>query len=179
MYLSKTSIHTKDVGIAKEWIEVIIYSLILSLAAFARINLWFTPIPFVLQNSLAVFLPFILGTRKACYSIILFLFQGAIGLPVFSGFGGLWVLLGPSGGYLFGYLIAAFFSSIAYKKMQKTTLNAFLAMTLGHFIVYLCGWSRLLMYISPMKAFLLGVCPFILGGFFKAIVLIKSYSYFK
>ena len=72
-----------------------------------------TPVPIVLQNMLVILTSLVLGTKLGVLSVALFLFTGLIGLPVFSGGGGgLARFLGPTGGFLYGYLLASFISSV-------------------------------------------------------------------
>ena len=78
------------------------------LAVSAWITVPFGPVPFTLQVFVMVFALFALSPRECLVSIAGYLLLGAIGLPVFSAMrGGIGVILGPSGGFLWGYLIGA------------------------------------------------------------------------
>ena len=119
--------------------------------------------------------------RKAAFSILFYLAQGAFGLPVFAmGASGLAILLGPRGGYLFGYFIAAYLAGIFIEKQkEKTYTKAFEAMLLGNFIIYLCGISHLSRFVGLKNAFLLGVLPFVVGDLIKAFLGLKVLQFMK
>src|SRR3989344_519623 len=91
--------------------------------AWFKIPLPFTPVPITLQTLMVLLSGAMLGPYYGALSMIIYLLLGAIGLPVFAGgSSGVGALLGPSGGYLFSYPVAAF--AIGYM-MQKKRLNAF------------------------------------------------------
>ncbi len=98
-----------------------------------------------------------------------------MGYPVFAGgASGIAHLLGPRGGYLFGYLCAGFFVGLLQQESRKKNgLTLFTHMALGNLIVYLCGWAYLSTFIGIRGALLLGVAPFILGDLLKLIFFTK------
>jgi biotin transport system substrate-specific component len=155
---------------------IIASSLILSLAAYIRIPLFFTPIPLVIQNSLAVLIGALLGARKGSFAVILFLIYGCFNLPVFAGGNaGLSLLLSPcSGGYLMGYAIAAFVTGAILEKYPKKIFASF---AMGHLVILLCGCSFLSLSLGWNKAFYLGVVPFIIPDILKTLFLVKSSQY--
>lgn len=114
---------------------MVLCSLFASLAAIcAWISLPVGDIAFTMQT-FAVFLTLgILGGKWGTVSILIYLALGAVGLPVFSGFqGGIGILLGVTGGYLWGFL----FSGLCYWLLEK--LGRPVAMTAAMLICYLCG----------------------------------------
>lgn len=152
---------------------VLLASFVICLSGQIAIPLWFTPVPIATQNSVVLLMAVLLGARRGAAATFAFLAQGAFGLPVFSnGTGGFPVLLGPTGGYLIGYLIAAFVAGYIAEK-RRTVGNAFSAMTIGGLIIYLCGASYLATFVGISKAFFLGVAPFILGDLFKMLAGMK------
>ncbi len=133
----------------------------------------FSPIPFTL-GLLGVFLStFLLGPRLGTISCFIYLLVGTIGLPVFSGFtGGIAVPLGPSGGYLLGYLfipICCFpfknFRTFPFLKLLPGAL-------LGLFLCYFCGtlWLSYQLGIYITQAFLIGTLPYIPFDIIKLFV---------
>src|SRR2546423_1806286 len=97
----------------RNWIQdvavVIGASIIIALFAPVAIPLPFTPVPIATQVHVILLLSCFLGSRRAALTVMTFLIQGAMGLPVFAGgAAGIMVLAGPRGGYLLGYLAAAF-----------------------------------------------------------------------
>lgn len=124
----------------------------------------FSPIPFTL-GLLGVFLAtFLLGARLGTISCLIYLLVGTVGLPVFSGFtGGIAAPLGPSGGYLLGYL----FIPVCCFPFRKLKTSQFLRVLpgalLGLLFCYLCGtfWLSYQLGISFTQAFLIGSLPYI------------------
>ena len=100
------------------------------------------------MQTFAIFTMLLLfGARKSLFALLLYLSMGAIGLPVFSGFGGgVGILLGPSGGYLWGFLPLIGVYALFSKWRSGRTILAVLALFLGLLACYCCGatWYVLL-----------------------------------
>lgn len=140
------------------WIRISLMVSLMIIGAWITIPLPFSPVPFTLQIVIVLLCPFILGTSGAVSAIILYLFMGVIGLPVFSGMrGGLHMLVGPTGGYLFGFLLAMPIMGMLAKK------NMLLSLAIGLLVIYACGVSYLsiLTQISFTKALLIGLVPYL------------------
>lgn len=97
-------------------------------------------VPFTLQT-LAVFIAGgLLGWKRGTICLLIYILLGLIGIPVFSGFkGGAGVLLGPTGGYLIGFIFTAFIVGIISDKFGRKLIPLVLSMILGLFICYLFG----------------------------------------
>ena len=138
----------------------------------------FTPVPITLQPLAVLLAGAILGSRRGALSLIVYVLMGAVGLPVFAqGEGGLPVLLGPKGGYLFGFILAAFVIGLLTEKKRETSFFRLAgAMLLGMVIFYLTGWTqlKLVLGLSWGKSFMAGVLPFLpldlLKVFFAAAI---------
>src|SRR5690242_18662550 len=117
----------------KEVAMVLGASAIIALFAPVSIPLPFTPVPLATQSHVVLLLACLLGAKRASFAVLVFLFQGAIGLPVFSGgAAGILHLAGPRGGYLLGYLVAAFVTGMIMERMaNRTPFKAFAAMGFG------------------------------------------------
>ncbi len=141
----------------------------LALAAPLAIHLPFSPIPITIQVQLVFFLSALLGSRKAVFMVLAFLLQGGMGWPVFAGgAAGVLNMIGPRGGYLLGYLVAAYFVGKHYENAKsKSIVTFFLSMAAGNLIVYVCGFSWLAVYVGLKKAFILGIAPFALADLIK------------
>lgn len=118
-------------------------------------------------QTLSLFLTLsLLGGKAGSAVCLVYLALGAVGLPVFTGFqGGIAILLGPTGGYLWGFLAAA----ILYWVLQ-THVNSWLAMGLGLFLCYICGtaWYFFLYTDAGLWAVILKcVVPYILPDLAK------------
>ena len=82
----------------------------------------------------------LLGARRATCSVFVYILLGAVGLPVFSAFsGGLGFLLGPTGGYIIGFLFTAFVVGFITEKLGKTVGVLALSMTIGILLCYAFG----------------------------------------
>lgn len=166
-----------EFDLIKDVLLVIFGALFLGLFSKVYIPLFFTPIPLILQNSIAISYGYFFKSKKACFSILLFILLGALGLPFFSnGAFGIETLISVKGGYIFGYAIAGFLVGKIFEKSQK---NIALTILFGHMVVLLCGCIGFSFFVGFTKAFLLGVLPFIAGDIFKSIVISKLIKAFK
>src|SRR5579863_1050083 len=93
----------------------------LALCARASVPLPFTPVPVTLSNFAVLLLGLVLGSRLGPAAAALYLVEGAAGLPVFSN--GSLGLLGPTGGYLWAYPVAAFAAAIIFERSKASFLN--------------------------------------------------------
>lgn len=176
MSFAKTlSIEIKKDSYYRDGAIVLLSSILIGLCSLIAIPVAFSPVPIAFQNTLILFLALNLGSRRAAAAVFLFLFQGAMGLPVFAlGKAGWLVFFGPTGGYLIGYLIAAYVTGLIGEKIQRKTLpSAFLAMSAGSAIIYFCGYAYLSSIIGAAQAFTLGVVPFLIGDLFKLVLALK------
>lgn len=144
--------------------SIIVFLASLLLAASSQIVIPWQPIPFTLQSAVVVLLGLTLGSKRSAFAVTLYLFEGAIGLPVFAGFSsGLAALLGSSAGYLFGFLPAAFVAGwLAEQGMARSWLCIFLAGLCSAAVIFVAGVMHLQVIMGWKEAYLLGVQPFLL-----------------
>lgn len=144
------------------------------LAISAKISIPFYPVPLTMQTLVVIGLGLALGPRLGVAAVTLYLLQGAAGLPVFAGTPekgiGLAYMMGPTGGYLAGYLLAAFVAGhLGERGMDRSAIRAFVASLLAGAVLYVPGllWlGALLGWDKPVLAW--GLYPFILGDVTKA-----------
>ncbi len=139
-------------------------------AAGAFIAIPVGPVPIVLQNFFVLLAGLLLGRRWGLASVGVYLAAGALGLPVFAGAaGGIGRLMGPTGGYLAGYLPAVFFVGLISEKLGHHPAADVLAGVVGSGIVYVCGvsWLAFITAMGLKKALFLGFFPFIVGDAVK------------
>lgn len=130
------------------------------------------PIPIVLQNLFVVLAGLLLGKRWALVSVGVFLLVGAIGIPVFAGGkGGIAHFLGPTGGYLIGYLFSAYLTGLISESMRGETTGDVVACLAGFLAVYLFGvpWLVLISGMTWGKAVAVGMLPFLIGDAGKVV----------
>lgn len=128
------------------------------------------PVPIVLQNLFVLVAALLLGRRWAAISVAVYLLAGASGLPVFAGgTGGLGRLLGPTGGYLFGFLAAAYIVGLLAERAGQRVVLEVLAMVVGSLAVYALGvpWLKWITGMSWPQALAVGCYPFLIGDALK------------
>jgi biotin transport system substrate-specific component len=130
------------------------------------------PVPIVLQNMFVYLAGLLLGGRWGLASVGVYLLAGACGLPVFAGgLGGISRFIGPTGGYLIGYLPAVFLIGKISQKAKPRVVSDVLAMICGTLVLYACGvsWLKIVTGMSPAKALALGMVPFLIGDALKIV----------
>lgn len=156
---------SKNQKILWDFFSIFCASFLMILFSCIKIPLFFTPIPLVLQNSVAVFLGASLGSKKGTLAVLLFLLYGCCHL-------GTSTLFSPDAvGYLFGYAAAAFITGTI---LEKTSFSYFSAILAGHLTILILGTGFLAMVIGLKQAFCLGFVPFIVPDILKTIVLTKA-----
>ena len=123
-------------------IRPILYTIIFTglIIVGAQVTVSLGPVPFVLSDFFVLLSGLILGKRYAPIAVGAYLVLGAVGLPVFAGgSGGINHLIGPTGGYLFGYLLAAYLVGTISHNGQRTILKDLLAVLAGYLTIYACG----------------------------------------
>ena len=142
--------------------------------AHISIPLPFTPVPLTLQNFAVILVGLFLGPVAGFSAMVLYLAEGALGLPVFTpqSAGGLAHLMGPSAGYLFAYPLAAAAAGWAVNALQRVTSRfraALVAATLATLPIFLLGacWLAHLLHLGTSATWTLAVAPFIPGEIVK------------
>jgi|BioPla2DNA2_1021312.scaffolds.fasta_scaffold121259_2 biotin transport system substrate-specific component len=129
------------------------------------------PVPFTLQTFFTALSGVILGGRTAALSQVVYLILGCMGLPVFAGGkAGLGIVLGPTGGYILGFILGAYIiGKIVEARAEAGIIGIALAILAGDLIIYGLGtlWLSIIAQLSLAKAFLLGVVPFLLPELLK------------
>jgi biotin transport system substrate-specific component len=147
-------------------------SLLLALCAQIFIPLWFTPVPITGQTLGVLLIGAALGSRRGALAIILYLIEGGSGLPFFAGGGSGWAAFsGPTGGYLIGFVAAAYVVGwLAERGWDRKFWTAAAAMLAAEFVIYLFGVPWLAYFVGPGDALPLGMFPFIPGDIVKLVI---------
>ena len=152
------------------------------LAISSKIKIPFYPVPMTMQTLVVLFLGITLGWKLGVATVALYLFEGMIGLPVFSGSPekgvGMVYFNGPTMGYLIGFLFTAYFSGSF--KFNKNLFIKFLQLLFSVSFIYILGifWlGTLIGWEKPL--FQLGVQPFLLAELFKILIVLFSLSKLK
>ena len=151
-------------------------------AAGAYLVIPIGPVPIVLQNLFIMLAGLLLGVRWGLASVMLYLLLGAVGLPVFAGgAGGVAHFLGPTGGYLLGYIPAvAIIGSISHVR-KPSFLTDLVALVIGSLVVYVCGvpWLKGVLDCPVGKALAVGMIPFLPGDALKIAVALLAAPYIR
>ena len=143
------------------------------------------PIPFsIVPISCATFAVYlsagILGAKSGVISVAIYILLGFVGVPVFAGWSaGAGVVLGPTGGYIFGFMIIAYFTGTFIKRCNNSIFYMAVGMIIGTIGCYGIGsvWLGLQLNLSIWQALMVGVIPYVLGDVIKmvfALFIIKS-----
>ncbi len=152
----------------------------LVIGSYLSITLPFTRVPFTLQVFFLFLVSLIFAPKESFFIVLSYLVLGLIGFPVFAGGrGGIDVLLGPTGGYLWGFLISAPLISLISKNNKD--IMKILGISLGLLIIYALGsvWLMYFMKINYYKALILGVFPFIPFDLLKGFLALFISKYLK
>ncbi len=159
--------HTKQLA------RIGLMSAIICVAGPLSIPLPFSPVPVSLCTLAIYFSAMVLGAKRGALSTAIYLLLGLAGLPVFAGFsGGPGKLLGPTGGYLIGYLFLAAISGFFAERFSRCLPLLLLGMLLATAVCYLIGtlWLARQLETTFLQALLLGTIPYLPFDFFKLIV---------
>lgn len=140
------------------------------IAAGAYMAIPIGPVPIVLQNFFVLLTGLVLGRRWGLMAVGVYLLAGALGLPVFAGgSGGIGRFLGPTGGYLLGYLPAVWVTGLISEKTKSSALGDIIAMVSAAAVIYGLGvsWLKFSTAMDVAKALAVGMFPFLLGDAIK------------
>lgn len=147
-------------------------SLLMTLGAKCEVPFW--PVPMTLQVLVTFVLAGLFGPWRAGAMVGLYLVEGALGLPVFANSPargiGLAYMVGPTGGYLLGFLVAAFASGAWIYGKSRSFVSMLLAMLGGLGVIYLLGAAWLAKFVGIEASVMLGIVPFLLGDLLKVLL---------
>jgi biotin transport system substrate-specific component len=159
---------------------VLLFSVLIALSAYASIPLPFTPVPLTLQTLTVLLTGAVLGSRLGGVTLLAYLAQGLAGLPVLAGGLNAWspssipgvpVIMGPTAGYLVGFVIAAaLVGFLAERGWDRRLWATFAAMVLGNLVIYAFGVGWLSSFLGLTNAIAAGMVPFLIGDVFKIIL---------
>lgn len=140
----------------------------------ARIAIWlpFSPVPITGQTFAVLMTGALLGARRGSLAVVAYIIEGTAGLPVFAAGGaGLAWLSGPTGGYLVGFIAAAYVTGLlADRGWDRRIGTTVLAMVLGNAVIYAFGLPWLSLLADTKKVLVLGLYPFIVGDILKIVL---------
>ena len=169
-----------QINIFKYALLIFFGSLILTLSA--KIQTPYAPVPTTMQTFAVLLLGMSFGYKLATITVIVYLLEGMLGMPVFAKGGGIIYLTGPTSGYLIGFIFASF--ATGFLKKDSNYLYVFIYLLFSVSIIYIIGllwlWNFLGLEKSFIDIFYIGAKPFLLVEFYKLLILtILSSQIFK
>ena len=153
---------------------MLIGTLILAFSSKVQVPFW--PVPMTMQTFAVFIIGMTYGSKLAFFTLLLYLFEGAIGLPVFAGTPekgiGIIYMMGPTGGYLVGFILSVFIAG--FVNLKKNIFIKFLLISLSVFAIYLTGVPWLAYLAGWEIAYVWGIKNFILAEIFKIAILTLS-----
>jgi biotin transport system substrate-specific component len=163
----------RSLPISRQMALVVGASLLMAVCGRLSMPLPFTPVPLTAANFGVLFIALTLGSRRAAAAMLLYLAEGAMGLPVFSpaGPGGILQLFGPTGGYLMAYPVVAFVAGWIAERGQRSALRFTLAAIVGQVLLFISGVSWLVAaWHAPLAlATNWGIYPFVPAEIIKVM----------
>ena len=160
----------------KNIVLVLFGTLLLTISSKVQVPFW--PVPMTMQTFIVFIIGMAYGWRLAFFTLVAYLIEGAMGLPVFAKGGGLLYLIGPTSGYLYGMAIAAgVIGFLAEHGYNDSYIKSLISLIIGTIIIFVLGVGYLGSVIGYDKALAGGLYPFIPSEFFKiglAVILIPS-----
>ncbi len=153
---------------------------LLGIMANITIPLW--PVPITMQTFGIFLIAFFFGSRKGFLTILLYIVAGLIGFGVFAGHkSGIAAVLGPTGGYIIGFLFMAFFvGKMIEKGHGRTKKSVLLVMLTGNLILYGFGLAGLWLFlgnVSLWTVLMAGLIPFLIGDILKIIAAVQLFPW--
>jgi biotin transport system substrate-specific component len=174
--LSSTGVPAQKRNAVMRLTMTALFAALIAGGTFVSIPLPFSPVPIVLQNLFIVLAGLVLGPVLGSAAAALYLFAGALGVPVFAGaVGGIAHFAGPTGGFLIGYFFAALSAGLIAGSPKAEAADRLwriiAAAAVGFLIVYVPGVIRLYLLIGNWPgAFTMGFFPFLIGDAAKAVI---------
>jgi biotin transport system substrate-specific component len=172
MTQSRTAVLKRSTSLVDDVSLVVIGSALMAVCAHISLPLLFSPVPLTLQTFGVLFIALTLGPKRGAAAMALYLMEGASGLPVFSpaGTGGIAQLMGPTGGFLMSYPLAAFVIGKLFET-KKSVGMAQIASLAGVLVFLSAGvaWLMVVTHASLSQALTMAVLPFIPGEVIKVV----------
>lgn len=159
-------------GWPREVILIMLGALFVAGLAQIEIPLPFTPVPITGQTFGVLLVGAALGSKCGAASLTSYLAMGTLGLPFFAGGAhGLDILIGATGGYLIGFVIAAYIVGLlAERGLERSMRTSIIPFIVGTIIIYLCGVGWLAIILGSFtKAITAGFLPFLIGDAIKLL----------
>jgi biotin transport system substrate-specific component len=163
-----------DTALLRDILLIVSFSIFTAICAQFSFHIPNTTVPVTMQTLAVLLTGATLGSRRGGLALLAYLAEGAAGMPVFAGgAAGFIHLIGPTGGYLWSYPVAAFVTGwLCQRRLDRSFKTSALAMLPGSLIIYLLGvpWLGFVLHLSLSIAVAKGMLPFLLGDSIKLLV---------
>jgi biotin transport system substrate-specific component len=165
----RAGVSSRTRSLTYELLLVAAGSLLLALSAWVAVPLPFSPVPVTGQTFAVLLVGSALGARRGAAAALAYLAEGCSGLPVFAGgAAGPHVLVGPTGGYLAGFVLGAFLcGALAERGWDRRVLTTIFSMILGNIAILIPGLLWLERFVGPESTLTMGLFPFLPGDVVK------------
>ncbi len=160
----------RNAALVRDGLLVLSGSLLVAICA--KIQVPAAPVPVTMQTFAVLLVGAALGGKRGGLALVAYLLEGAAGLPVFAGpVAGAAYLVGPTGGYLFAFPLAAFVvGTLAERGWDRRLGTALLAMAIGMLMILTVGATWLAVFLGMSEAFRVGLVAFLPAGFLKVLL---------
>lgn len=173
--ISKTSL--------KYWGVILSIAALTALSSKLYVALAFSPVPITFQSFAVILAALLLKPREATFSMLALIFMAASGLPVFaSPLPGWAVLAGPTGGYIFGFVLCAGLGSLMFRKFENSNfLTQYFVIFFASLLIFIPGVFWLKFYTGNHlgAAITIGFVPFLIGDLIKCALALICYRAFR
>lgn len=169
--ISENLISSKSAGFLSTALQCVMGSIFLGLMSQFSVTLPFTPVPITMQTFALFLLIMAQGQKKATYSVLLYLAQASVGLPVLNGgmANPLW-MVSPTAGYLVGFLACTIIGGYLYERKSTPGFAwTMISLCSGQIALFSLGTIYLSTFVGADNALALGVVPFLVGALLKLL----------
>jgi len=173
--------HVGHIALGKRLTYMLTFNLLLIASAYIQIPLPFSPVPITAQTMAVLACGLFLGPITGALTVLAYILEGALGLPVFAGgTAGLAKIFGPTGGYLAGFVAAAFIVGLLSEKVRSLTYGKLAAiLTLGTALIFIPGLIIVSLFAPDGQTLTMGLYPFLPGAAIKIIVTASALTAYK
>jgi biotin transport system substrate-specific component len=160
-------------GAVRVGVLVLLAAGLLTVSAKLQVPFW--PVPMTMQTMVVLMIGAAMGWRLGSAAVVVYLLEGALGLPVFAGTPerglGLAYMAGPTGGFLVGFLAATVVTGcLAEQGFGRTLPRLVVSIALGHVVIFAFGLGWLSLHVGASQAWILGAVPFVAGTLVKTVL---------
>jgi len=181
--LGKIRVNSRLLQVLYVTTQIIVFSLLTAVSSKFSIELVFSPVPISLQSLAVISAGLFLGPWKGAASQIALIAWGLAGYPVFArALPGIVVLMGPTGGYIMGFVFCAFLAGwMAQNVFPKGWIKEYALILLASMFIFLPGvlWLKVWAGTSLQQSLVLGFLPFLPGDFIKCALALIAYRFFR